>query len=302
MEIKSQVHMYLSCGIITFLKNMAQIIGDQLESEQKEYKRLKSIKLKKPKKTVALAFTNQKGGVGKTTSAVNLADAFAQKNLKTLLIDIDQQGNASTALNVPHSIGDKTIYDILTKKNVNFNEYTYKCSDNLFCIPASTNLSMLELTLRDELLLTNTLSKYLQSDSFDYIIIDCPPSMGIFTLNAIIFAKQVFIPIQCEYYALEGLTQLMTNISEIKTKFNTNVTVASILMTMFDSRNNLSKDVVKEVKTHFPLLVLDTLIPRSVRIAEAPSFNETIFKYDKKSVGALSYMQVAIELNKKTAI
>ncbi|CAN5766143.1 ParA family protein [soil metagenome] len=258
-----------------------------------------------PARTRVLTVANQKGGVGKTTTAVNLAAALAQSGMRVLVIDMDPQGNASTALGVPHHAGTAGVYDILTDgatlADVVRPSSTYS---DLWCAPATIDLAGAEIELvplvAREARLRNALHRYLASETtaepFDYVFIDCPPSLGLLTVNAFVAADEVLIPIQCEYYALEGLSQLLTNITLIQENLNPALRVSAILLTMYDARTRLAAQVAQEVRGHFPDRVLNTTIPRSVRISEAPSHGETVMTYDPASTGALCYLEAAAEL------
>lgn len=264
-------------------------------------KRVAQVSLTAPAKTRVLTISNQKGGVGKTTTAVNLAAALARKGMRVLVIDLDPQGNASTALGVPHQSGVLSSYDVLMG-DVSIAQAVQISTEHesLFCLPATIDLAGAEIDLvaREgrERILAAALSKYLAEQPLDFVFIDSPPSLGLLTVNALVAATEVLVPIQCEYYALEGVTQLISNIERIKQALNPSLMIRSILLTMFDSRTNLSSDVAREVRKYFPDQTLKTMIPRSVRISEAPSFGQTAISYDPKNSGSLSYQEAAIEL------
>ncbi|MBG6108676.1 chromosome partitioning protein [Frigoribacterium sp. CG_9.8] len=261
-----------------------------------------------PDKTRVLTVANQKGGVGKTTTTVNLAAALARGGARVLVIDLDPQGNASTALGIDHRAETVSVYEVIIndeliatviQKSPDF--------DSLFCVPATIHLAGAEIELvsmvaREQRLRT-ALEKFLAESEqpFHYVFIDCPPSLGLLTINAFVAAQEVLIPIQCEYYALEGLSQLLTNIKLIERHLNPVLAVSTILLTMFDSRTNLANQVAQEVRDHFPDQVLTTLIPRSVRISEAPSYGQTVISYDANSPGSLSYLEAAAEIAKRGA-
>lgn len=259
----------------------------------------------RPASTRIMTVANQKGGVGKTTTTVNIAAALAQKGLRVLVIDIDPQGNASTALGIDHHAEVPSIYDVVVDGDP-LAKVIQACPDvaNLWCAPATIDLAGAEIELVSlvarESRLKSAITAQLQSmadeERFDYILIDCPPSLGLLTVNAFVAATEVFIPIQCEYYALEGLSQLLNNIELIRKHLNPELAVSTILMTMYDARTRLSAQVAAEVREHFPNQVLKTRIPRSVRISEAPSFGQTVITYDPSSSGALSYLEAATEL------
>ncbi|MCS4593920.1 ParA family protein [Brevibacterium sediminis] len=260
----------------------------------------------RPDSTRIFTIANQKGGVGKTTTAVNIAAALANQGLNVLLIDIDPQGNASTALGIDHYSEVTSIYDVLID-DVPMREAVAQCPDfdTLKCVPATIDLAGAEIELVSlvarEQRLQRALGIYLKEeesagDRVDYIIIDCPPSLGLLTVNAFVAAREVLIPIQCEYYALEGLSQLLKNIQLIQKHLNPELAITTILLTMYDGRTNLSAQVAEDVRTHFPEQVLGTAIPRSVRISEAPSYGQTVISYDPHSSGALSYREAAEEI------
>jgi chromosome partitioning protein len=261
----------------------------------------------KPDHTRILTVANQKGGVGKTTTTVNVAAALAQAGLRVLVVDIDPQGNASTALGIDHHAEVPSIYDVLVDDKP-IADVVQECVDipNLWCVPATIDLAGAEIELVSlvarETRMERALSAYVRGAAdrgesrLDYVLIDCPPSLGLLTVNAFVAADEVFIPIQCEYYALEGLSQLLKNIELIKNHLNPGLHVSTILLTMYDGRTRLSAQVADEVRAHFPAQVLRTAVPRSVRISEAPSFGQTVMTYDPTSSGALSYLEAAGEL------
>lgn len=263
-------------------------------------------KLPQPNGTTIVTIANQKGGVGKTTTAVNLAAALAKHGLQVLVIDTDPQGNASTALNVDHRVGTPDVYSVLVEEQ-DFSEVIQQVKDinNLFCAPATIDLAGAEIELVSlvarEYRLQRALNKYLDfhkekyGKSLDYVFIDCPPSLGLLTLNALVAASEVLIPIQTEYYALEGLGQLMNNVNLVTKQLNPNLKVSTIVLTMFDARTNLSQQVAEEVRSHFGDIVIATEIPRAVRVSEAPSFQQTVITYDPGSPGAQAYVKVAKE-------
>jgi chromosome partitioning protein len=258
-------------------------------------------RLPAPATTRILTVANQKGGVGKTTTTVNVAAALALSGLKVLVIDLDPQGNASTALGVDHHAEVPSVYDVLVDGKA-FSEVIVPCAtvEGLFCAPATIDLAGAEIELVSmvarEMRLARALSAHLRETDLDYVLIDCPPSLGLLTVNAFAAAPEVFIPIQCEYYALEGLSQLLKNIELIRGHLNPDLHVSTILLTMYDGRTRLSSQVADEVRAHFPAQVLRTSVPRSVRVSEAPSFGETVMTYDPTSSGALSYLEAAGEL------
>ncbi|WP_460934774.1 ParA family protein [Phycicoccus ginsengisoli] len=261
----------------------------------------------KPATTRILTVANQKGGVGKTTTTVNIAAALAQAGLTVLVIDIDPQGNASTALGIDHHSEVISIYDVLVE-GTPVAEVVQECPDipGLWCAPATIDLAGAEIELVSlvarETRLQKAIAAYLEQVREtggavpDYVLIDCPPSLGLLTVNAFVAAHEVFIPIQCEYYALEGLSQLLKNIELIRSHLNPSLHVSTILLTMYDGRTRLSAQVAEEVRAHFPEQVLRNTVPRSVRISEAPSHGQTVMTYDPNSSGALSYLGAAAEL------
>ena len=272
-------------------------------------RRVAEVTLTPPSKTRIITISNQKGGVGKTTSAVNLAAALARKGMGVLVIDLDPQGNASTALGVEHHNSVVGSYEVLVQ-GVPMLDAVKQSPEhhNLYCLPATINLAgaeidMVSVTNRERVLL-DSLNQFLES--FDhpihFVFIDSPPSLGLLTVNALVAAGEVLVPIQCEYYALEGVTQLMANIERIRSNLNPDLIVGGILLTMFDNRTNLSTDVAAEVRKYFPQQTLHATIPRSVRLSEAPSFGQTAISYDPKNSGSLAYQEAAIELAQRGVI
>ncbi|MFW0170657.1 ParA family protein [Rothia sp. P4278] len=263
--------------------------------------------LGRPAEARIFTISNQKGGVGKTSTAVNLAAAFASKGMNVLVIDNDPQGNASTALGIDHGIDVPSIYDVLVDDKP-LADIVQPCPDleNLWCAPSNIDLAGAEIELVSmvarETRLKNALSDYMAAREMageprlDYVFIDCPPSLGLLTINAFVAAREVLIPIQCEYYALEGLSQLLKNITMIQKHLNANLHISTILLTMYDGRTNLSAQVAEEVREHFPEQVLDAAVPRSVRISEAPSYQQTVISYDPQSSGAIAYLKAAVEI------
>ncbi|HWV27875.1 MAG TPA: ParA family protein [Aeromicrobium sp.] len=249
---------------------------------------------------------NQKGGVGKTTTTVNVAAAMALRGLRVLVIDLDPQGNASTALNVPHHEGSPGVYEAIVE-GTDIDELVSPCPQipSLTVLPASIDLAGAEVELVSLVARESRLDKALQAylkdsaeagDPIDYVFIDCPPSLGLLTVNALVAGREVLIPIQCEYYALEGLGQLVRNIELVRSHLNPALEVSTILLTMYDARTRLASGVVDEVRQHFGSTVLRTIIPRAVRISEAPSYQQTVLTYDPSSSGALAYLEAAREI------
>lgn len=256
----------------------------------------------KPPATRLMTVANQKGGVGKTTTTVNVAAAMALHGLDVLVIDLDPQGNASTALGIEHSVGTPSTYDVLLGgEPIEAVTATAEFAPSLTCVPATLDLAGadIELTSRvaREHRLQRALSEFLQRpDPPDYVFIDCPPSLGLLTLNALVAAREMLIPIQCEYYALEGLAQLLNTVELVKSHLNPDLEVTTVLLTMYDSRTRLADQVASDVRAHFKELVLGPVIPRNVRVSEAPGFGQTVITYDAGSRGAVGYLQAAHEI------
>jgi chromosome partitioning protein len=282
-------------------------IARELAHENKRRERLLGRELPKPEKTRIFTVSNQIGGVGKTTTTVNIAAALAAAGLNVLVIDIDPQGNASTALGIDHHADVDSIYDVLIN-DIPLKDVVAPCPDiaKLICAPATIHLAGAEIELVSlvarEQRLRRAIDVYSKErakngeERLDYIFIDCPPSLGLLTVNAFCAANEVLIPIQCEYYALEGLSQLLKNIEMIQKHLNADLVVSTILLTMYDGRTNLAAQVAAEVREHFPEQVLGAVVPRSVRISEAPSYQQTVMTYDPSSSGALSYLEAAAEI------
>ncbi|UYG18198.1 ParA family protein [Brachybacterium huguangmaarense] len=266
-----------------------------------------------PEQTRILTVANQKGGVGKTSTTVNLAAALAMGGLKVLVIDVDPQGNASTALGIDHHADVASMYEVLVESRP-MDDVVQACPDieNLWCAPATIDLSGAEIELvamvARENRLRGAIRDYLAGreksgqERLDYVLVDCPPSLGLLTVNALVAAREVLIPIQCEYYALEGLTLLLKNIDLIKAHLNPELVVSTILLTMYDGRTRLASQVAQDVRDHFPEQTLEITIPRSVRISEAPSYGQTVLSYDPTSSGALAYRAAARELSLRPAL
>lgn len=282
-------------------------LARELVSETRRREKVMGRKVPKPSKTRIMTVSNQKGGVGKTTTTVNIAAALASAGMNVLVVDIDPQGNASTALGIEHHAEVESIYEVLIN-DVALADVVAACPDvdRLYCAPATIHLAGAEIELVSlvarEQRLERALTVYAKDraesglERLDYVFIDCPPSLGLLTVNAFVAADEVLIPIQCEYYALEGLSQLLKNIEMIQKHLNADLIVSTILLTMYDGRTNLAAQVAAEVREHFPDQVLKAVVPRSVRISEAPSYQQTVMTYDPSSSGALSYLEAATEI------
>jgi chromosome partitioning protein len=266
-----------------------------------------SLQLPRPTHRRVMTIANQKGGVGKTTTAVNIAAALALHGLRVLVVDLDPQGNASTALGVEHRSGTPSIYEVLIGEiSLADAAQVSDQSENLFCVPATIDLAGAEIELVSMNARESRLKEALSDEALDqlapdYVLIDCPPSLGLLTVNAMVAGNEVFIPIQCEYYALEGLGQLLRNIELVQQHLNPRLLLSTILLTMYDGRTKLADQVTSEVRGHFGDTVLTTVIPRSVKVSEAPGFGQTVLAYDPGSRGAMSYLDAAREVAERGA-
>ncbi|MDZ5619354.1 ParA family protein [Nocardioides sp. HM23] len=263
----------------------------------------------RPAATRVFVVANQKGGVGKTTSTVNIAAALSELGQRVLVIDLDPQGNASTALNIEHRQGTPGTYDVLVD-GVSLAEVIQSCPDcdMLDVVPATIDLAGAEIELVSVVAREGRLKKAISAhplvgsaalageERYDYLLIDCPPSLGLLTLNALVAGAEMMIPIQAEYYALEGLGQLLATVDMVRAHLNPDLAVSTIVLTMYDARTRLAAGVAQEVREHFGDQVLKTAIPRSVRVSEAPSYGQTVMTYDPSSPGALSYLEAAREI------
>jgi chromosome partitioning protein len=275
-------------------------IGAEAERAVRLLHVAKGHQLPRPARQRVFTIANQKGGVGKTTTAVNVAAALALQGLRTLVIDLDPQGNASTALGIEHREGTPSSYEVLIGEiPLQTAIQPSPHSDRLFCVPATIDLAGAEIELVSMVAREGRLRSALvelKHHDFDYVFIDCPPSLGLLTINALVAAPEVLIPIQCEYYALEGVGQLLRNIEMVKAHLNPELNVSTVILTMYDGRTKLADQVAEDVRSHFGEKVLRTVIPRSVKVSEAPGYGMTILDYDPGSRGAMSYLDASREL------
>lgn len=250
-----------------------------------------------------IAVANQKGGVGKTTTSVNLSACIAERGKRVLLVDLDPQGNSTSGSGIDKDTINNSTYDALINQTPISDCILPTSTQMMYIMPSDINLAGAEIELVSVMAREQVLKRALSAaqDEFDYIFIDCPPSLGLLTLNALTAANTLLVPIQCEYYALEGLSQLMNTVKIVRINLNPELEVEGVVLTMFDARTNLSAQVVGEVKKFFKNKVYDTIIPRSIRLGEAPSFGMPITQYDAKSTGAIAYSKLAEELLDKEA-
>jgi chromosome partitioning protein len=254
----------------------------------------------RPPRCRIMTIANQKGGVGKTTTAVNLAASLSQHGARVLVVDLDPQGNASTALDVEHHVGRESVYNVLVEERPLPEIITDVTGmPGLYCAPATIDLAGAEIELVPLVARESRLSRAIEQldmSNLDYVLIDCPPSLGLLTVNALVTAEEVLIPIQCEYYALEGLEQLLRTVDLVRGHLNERLRISTILLTMYDGRTRLATQVAEDVRSHFGEIVLQTIIPRSVRVSEAPSYGQSVITYDPASSGAIAYAEAAREL------
>jgi chromosome partitioning protein len=278
-------------------------LAQELSQSFQRLAKIDATVLTKPADTRIFTVSNQKGGVGKTTTTVNIAAALASKGMRVLVLDLDPQGNASTALAIPHHAEIRSLYEVLMGEAEL--EDVIQISPELpglYCAPATIHLTGVEMEMASavarEHRLKTAIERYLETTMTppDYIFIDCPPSLGLLTINAWTAAREILVPIQCEYYALEGVDQLKKYIELVRQQLNPKLELSTVLLTMYDGRTRLAEDVVNFVRDKFPTVTLNTVIPRAVRVSEAPSFNRTVITHDRRSPGAVAYLEAAIEI------
>ncbi len=276
-----------------------------VEDAEEQYvpTRLKTYKEKKPVKhtigqTKVVAILNQKGGVGKSTTSINLSAALGEMNKQVLLIDLDPQGNSSSGLGIDKGMVENCIYNVLLDDIPIEDAIIPDVCEGLDVVPATINLAGAEVELVSEMARENRLKDAVgqMRGKYDYIFIDCPPSLGLLTVNALVAADKLLIPIQCEFYALEGVTKLLDSMKRVKTRLNPSLDILGVLLTMYDNRTTLSKQVVDEVQGYFGRTVFNTLIPRTVKLSEAPSYGLPITEYDPRGKGSISYIELAKEV------
>lgn len=273
------------------------------DNDYYEPAQLKSYKDKKPVthtigQTKVVAVLNQKGGVGKSTTSINLAAALGAMNKQVLLVDLDPQGNSSSGLGIDKGLVENCIYNVLLDDLPLQDVIIPDVCEGLDVVPATINLAGAEVELVSEMARENRLKDAVgqMRGKYDYIFIDCPPSLGLLTVNALVAADKLLIPIQCEFYALEGVTKLLDSMKRVKTRLNPSLDILGVLLTMYDNRTTLSKQVVDEVKSYFGRTVFNTLIPRTVKLSEAPSYGMPITEYDPRGKGSISYVELAKEV------
>jgi chromosome partitioning protein len=278
-------------------------LAQELSQSFQRLTRIDAAVISKPANTRIFTVSNQKGGVGKTTTTVNIAAALASKGMRVLVLDLDPQGNASTALNIPHHAEIRSLYEVLMGE-AELEDVIQISSElpGLYCAPATIHLTGVEMEMASgvarEHRLKTAIERYLETTMTppDYIFIDCPPSLGLLTINAWTAAREILVPIQCEYYALEGVDQLKKYIELVRQQLNPRLELSTVLLTMYDGRTRLAEDVVNFVREKFPTITLNSVIPRAVRVSEAPSYNRTVITHDRRSPGAVAYLEAAIEI------
>ena len=260
----------------------------------------------RPERCRIMTIANQKGGVGKTTTAVNLAASLSQHGSRVLVVDLDPQGNASTALDVEHHVGRVSVYNSLVEDRPLADVVApVSGMTGLYCAPATIDLAGAEIELVPMVARESRLTRAIEAfdvSNLDYVLIDCPPSLGLLTVNALVAAEEVLIPIQCEYYALEGLEQLLRTVELVRGHLNARLRISTILLTMYDGRTRLASQVADDVRSHFGDVVLQTIIPRSVRVSEAPSYGQSVITYDPASSGANAYVEAAREVAMRSVL